>query len=189
MAAYTTIVSEGGLLPADFLDKVATDDVQGQRPEDFVVKFERPYARLLQAGVRFQAALGNHDKPENRDYAPYNMGSERYYTFVPPVDPITRWDTRVRFFALDSTNIDGEQMQWFEHEASESRAEWKIAFLHHPLYTPGRYTLSSRGHRFALEPTGISEPIARRASTGWSVSACWRVSGRVSKLSWKIDLT
>src|SRR5688572_864129 len=57
--------------PFDLVLAVGDNMYGSQRPEDFVVKFERPYARLLQAGVRFQAALGNHDKPENRDYAPY----------------------------------------------------------------------------------------------------------------------
>jgi len=75
------------------------------------------------------------------------------------VDPITRWDTRVRFFALDSTNLDGEQMKWLEHETSESRAEWKIALLHHPLYTSGRYTLAARGLRFALESSFVNGGI------------------------------
>lgn len=128
-------------------------------PEDYRLKFEEPYKVLLDAGVKFYAVLGNHDDPKQVFYEPFNMDGERYYTFTPPVDPITRWDTRVRFFAIDSTNLDGQQMQWFEHEASESRAEWKIAFLHHPLYTPGRYTLSSRGHRFALEASFVSGGI------------------------------
>ena len=128
-------------------------------PEDYRVKFEEPYKVLLDDGVRFYAVLGNHDDPKQIDYKPFNMKGNRYYTFTPPVDPITRWDTRVRFFALDSTNIDGEQMQWFEHEAAESRAEWKIALLHHPLYTSGRYALAARGLRFALESSFVNGGI------------------------------
>ncbi len=127
--------------------------------EDYRLKFEEPYKVLLDAGVKFYAVLGNHDDPKQVFYEPFNMDGDRYYTFTPPVDPITRWDTRVRFFALDSTNLDGQQMQWFEHEASESRAEWKIAFQHHPLYTPGRYTLAARGHRFALEASFVNGGI------------------------------
>jgi 3',5'-cyclic AMP phosphodiesterase CpdA len=124
--------------------------------EDYRVKFEAPYQLLLDAGVKFYAVLGNHDDPQQVNYAPFNMNGNRYYTFTPPVDPITRWDTRVRFFALDSTYLDAAQMSWFERESTESRAEWKIAFQHHPLYTPGRYTLSSRGHRFALESSFVN---------------------------------
>ena len=74
--------------------------------EDYRLKFEEPYKPLLDAGVKFYAALGNHDDPNQVYYKPFNMDGNRYYTFVPPVDPITRWDTRVRFFALDSTYLD-----------------------------------------------------------------------------------
>lgn len=119
--------------------------------EDYRLKFEEPYKALLDAGVKFYAALGNHDDSNQVYYEPFNMNGERYYTFVPPVDPITRWDTRVRFFALDSTYLDRAQSRWFDKETTGSNAEWKIAFLHHPVYTSGRYTLAARGIRFALE--------------------------------------
>ena len=124
--------------------------------EDYRLKFEEPYKPLLDAGVKFYAALGNHDDTNQIFYKPFNMDGHRYYTFVPPVDPITRWDTRVRFFALDSTYLSFEQIRWFEKEVTESRAEWKIAFLHHPLYTSGRYTLAARGIRLALESAFVN---------------------------------
>src|SRR3954463_4308319 len=42
------------------------DNIYGrQGPQDFVDKFERPYAALLQGGVMFFASLGNHDSPNN----------------------------------------------------------------------------------------------------------------------------
>lgn len=128
-------------------------------PEDYRLKFEEPYKALLEADVKFYAVLGNHDDPKQVYYEPFNMKGNRYYTFTPPVDPITRWDTRVRFFAMDSTNLDGDQMQWLEREAAESRAEWKIALLHHPLYTSGRYTLAARGLRFSLESSFVNGGI------------------------------
>lgn len=124
--------------------------------DDYRLKFEEPYRLLLDAGVKFYAALGNHDDTNQVFYKPFNMDGHRYYTFVPPVDPITRWDTRVRFFALDSTYLTFEQIRWFEHEVTESRAEWKIAFLHHPLYTSGRYALAARGIRLALESAFVT---------------------------------
>lgn len=119
--------------------------------EDYRLKFEEPYRALLEAGVKFYAALGNHDDSNQVYYEPFNMDGKRYYTFVPPVDPLTRWETRARFFALDSTYLDRAQSRWFDKETGESRADWKIAFLHHPVYTSGRYTLAARGIRFALE--------------------------------------
>src|SRR4051794_35146809 len=45
------------------------DNMYGrQDPQDFLSKFERPYAPLLQAGVTFYASLGNHDNQSNRFY-------------------------------------------------------------------------------------------------------------------------
>lgn len=126
---------------------------------DYRLKFEGPYTALLEAGVKFYAALGNHDDTNQIFYKPFHMNGQRYYTFVPPVDPITRWETRVRFFALDSTYIDRPQTQWLQKETTESRAEWKIAYLHHPVYTSGRYTLAARGIRFSLESAFVNGGI------------------------------
>ena len=121
-------------------------------PEDYRLKFEAPYQELLRDGVRFFAALGNHDDPRQVHYAPFNMDGERYYSFAPPEDPLTRLATRVEFFALDSTSLDAVQIQWLDERLEASSADWKIVFLHHPLYTSGRYRNTSRAHRLALEP-------------------------------------
>ena len=120
------------------------DNMYGsQRPSDFVQKFERPYAALLNAGVKFQASLGNHDRPENVSYAPYNMGGQRYYTFV---------RKNVRFFALDSTIMDRKQLDWVESELKDAREDWKICFFHHPLYSDAARHGSSFDLRQVLEP-------------------------------------
>jgi hypothetical protein len=50
-------------------------------------------------------------------------------------------------------------MTWLEKEMTESRAEWKIAYLHHPLYTSGRYGLAARGIRFSLESALVNGGI------------------------------
>jgi predicted phosphodiesterase len=151
MAAYRQ------LFAFDFVLMAGDNIYEGPATEeDYRLKFEEPYRQLLDAGVKFYAALGNHDDTNQIYYKPFNMGGKRYYTFVPPVDPITRWDTRVRFFAIDSTYLDRDQTQWLARETSESRAEWKIVFMHHPLYTSGRYTMSARGIRFALESTFVT---------------------------------
>jgi len=103
--------------------------------------FERPYATLLENGVEFYAALGNHDFRTNRGedeiaYPGYNMLS-RYYTFT---------EQSVQFFALD-TNLAiakggrtadwQKQLQWLKRELARSPAPWKIVFAHHPVYSSG----------------------------------------------------
>jgi 3',5'-cyclic AMP phosphodiesterase CpdA len=123
------------------------DNMYGsQKPQDFVDKFERPYKALLDAGVRFFAALGNHDDQTNRSYKLFNMGGERYYTYV---------KGNVRFFVLDSDLLDPKQLAWIEAALKDSRDEWKICYFHHPLYSDGRTHGSSVDLRVVLEPLFI----------------------------------
>jgi predicted phosphodiesterase len=119
---------------------------------DYRRKFEEPYRPLLDSGVTFYAVLGNHDDPRQVDYRPFNMEGKRYYTFGPPEDIIAKIKTRVQFFAVDSTNLDRTQLSWLDERLASSKADWKICFFHHPLYTSGRYRRTSLGHRWILEP-------------------------------------
>jgi predicted MPP superfamily phosphohydrolase len=123
------------------------DNMYGsQKPQDFVDKFEHPYKALLDAGVRFYASLGNHDDQTNRFYKLYNMGGERYYTYV---------KGNVRFFVLDSDLLDSKQLAWIEAALKDSRDEWKICYFHHPLYSDGRTHGSQIDVRVVLEPLFI----------------------------------
>ena len=120
------------------------DNIYGrQTPQDFVTKFERPYAALLQAGVVFYAALGNHDNQNNRFYAGFHMGGERYFTFV---------KKNVRFFVLDSNEIDPRQRAWLDDALQRSTEDWRICYFHHPLYSDGGRHGSDVSLRVALEP-------------------------------------
>jgi len=120
------------------------DNMYGrQQPEDFVTKFERPYAALLSAGVAFYASLGNHDNPRNSQYEGFHMGGERYYTFN---------RKNVRFFVLDSNQMDPKQLAWIDDALKQSQDEWKICYFHHPLYSDGGRHGPSVQLRVALEP-------------------------------------
>jgi hypothetical protein len=124
----------------------------GERPDDFVEKFERPYKPLLDAGVKFYAALGNHDDPNQRFYKPFNMNGERYYSFKAPRGS-------VRFFALDSNYVDKTQLAWLEKDLSASDSEWKICFFHHPLYSSGDTHGSNLALREQLEPLFLKHGV------------------------------
>jgi predicted phosphodiesterase len=128
-------------------------------PADYEAKFEAPYKALLDAGVQFFAVLGNHDDPRQVDYPPFHMRGRRYYTFTPPVPVLTRLRTRVRFFALDSNNLDSSQMDWLDRELARSTADWNVALMHYPMYSAGRYGLQARRQRFSLESRFISGGI------------------------------
>src|SRR5262245_8346766 len=114
----------------------------GQKPDDFVKKFEKPYAGLLAAGVSFRASLGNHDQPTNVSYKFYNMDG-RYYSYV---------RNNVRFVVLDSTQVDAQQVQWLEGTLRDAKEEWKVCYFHHPLYSNAARHGSSVDLRVVLEP-------------------------------------
>jgi len=122
------------------------DNVYGsEAPKDFAAKFERPYQALINGGVKFYAALGNHDDPAlQKGYKPFHMEGERYYSFRPAKG--------VRFFALDSNYMDKEQRDWLVKQLAESGSDWKILFFHHPIYSSGEKHGSNVELRSVLEP-------------------------------------
>jgi len=129
------------------------DNLYGsERPQDFKVKFEEPYKPLLDAGVKFYAALGNHDAREQRYYKPFNMDGKLYYSFSPKAN--------VRFFMLESTYPVPEQIQWAEKELQGSGSDWKIAVFHHPLYSSGERHGSDTRLREVLEPLFIKYNVS-----------------------------
>ncbi len=120
------------------------DNLYGsERPQDFDKKFMRPYKALLDGGIEFNAALGNHDDPNQRYFKPFHLDGQRYRTFK---------KGNVRFFVIDSNYLDPAQLKWLEKELSQSGSDWKIPYFHHPLYTTAR-----RGPE--VEVRAVLEPL------------------------------
>ena len=129
------------------------DNLYGSEGEaDYASKFERPYKPLLDAGVKFYAALGNHDDPSQTLYKQFNMDGKRYYSFKAPRGS-------VRFFVLDSTYMPKEQLDWLEKELASSDSDWKIAYFHHPIYSSGEKHGSDDGLRKQIEPLFIKNGV------------------------------
>lgn len=133
-------------------------------PKGFEKRFIEPYSPLLLRGVEFRGAIGNHDeRNQNGVYLQqmvFGMGSKTYHSF-------SKNDELVEFFCIDSTLLNddkdpqekSDQLKWLEKALSESKARWKIAYLHHPIYSSAK----KHGHlgsdedehlavRAALEP-------------------------------------
>ena len=134
--------------PFDFVLMMGDNLYGGDNARDFEKKFEKPYRALLDLGVKFYAALGNHDDPGRQIvYEKFNMGGKKYYSFKPK--------DGVRFFALDSNYMDKKQLEWLEGELKASASEWKIAFFHHPIYSSGEKHGSNVELRNVLEPVMV----------------------------------
>jgi Calcineurin-like phosphoesterase len=126
------------------------DNLYGSKtPQDFKRKFELPYKALLDEKVKFYAALGNHDVDSERQYALFNMNGKRYYSFK---------EGNVRFFALDTTYIDREQIEWLEKELASSK-DRKICFFHHPLYSSAKRHGGDEHLRSILEPMFVRSGV------------------------------
>lgn len=130
--------------PFDFVIMLGDNIYGGSSPHDFEAKFEMPYKRLLDGGVKFYATLGNHDKDSERSYKLFNMNGESYYTFK---------KGNARFFALNSNYMDPKQLSWLENQLQGAdNKDWKICYFHHPLYSSGRMHGPATDLRRSLEP-------------------------------------
>lgn len=117
----------------------------GNLRQRFETVFRRPLRPLIDAGVRFELAIGNHDgglyfSDDGLDEIEAELqllGTPgRYYaTSHGPVD----------IFYLDSS-VPGlygpgasEQLDWLDDALASATNQWKIVALHHPPYSSGKH--------------------------------------------------
>ena len=137
------MVAVRGEFAFDFAIMMGDNFYGSQEPADLVKKFDLPYKPLLDAGVTFHAAIGNHDELATIHYPPLNMRGQRYYTYA---------REHIRFFVLDTNVMDATQLQWLEAALQQSREPWRVAYFHHPLYgNAGRHG-ANIDIRLLLEP-------------------------------------
>jgi 3',5'-cyclic AMP phosphodiesterase CpdA len=129
--------------PLDLVLTVGDNMYGSQKPKDYVNKFEKPFAGLLEGGVPFFATFGNHDDDGQRFYARFNMNGARHYTFA-------RKD--VRFIVLDTNLLTDAQLKWADETLAAARERWRIASFHHPLYSNAGRHGSNVELRVKLEP-------------------------------------
>jgi hypothetical protein len=140
-----------GRFPYKFALMVGDNLYGSESARDYERKFSLPYKALIDGGVQFYAALGNHDDGGQTQYKLFNMNGQKYYSFKP--------ENGVRFFALDSNYVDQKQLQWLDKELAASGSDWKIAFFHHPLYSSGATHGSAELQRGLIEPVFIKHGV------------------------------
>jgi predicted phosphodiesterase len=153
VATATQMAKTRATFPFEIAVTTGDNLLGSERPQDFRNKFETPYKPLLDAGVTFYATLGNHDAQEQRYYKLFNMNGKLYYSFKAPKQD-------VRFFMLESTYMDPDQVKWIENELKTSTEAWKIVVLHHPPYSSGATHGSSLSLRATLEPMFVKYGVS-----------------------------
>jgi 3',5'-cyclic AMP phosphodiesterase CpdA len=125
--------------------------------------FRKPLGPLIDAGVEFELAIGNHEIEENPDalqevadkLSRLGLPNSYYKATHGPID----------FFILDSSlpladlaDAD-EQLAWLERELAASTATWQVAALHHQLYSSGKKRAPDPRVREALEPIFVEHGV------------------------------
>jgi len=124
--------------------------------------FSRPYRPLIDAGVAWELAVGNHDveggdgdrsgrggRADEIAAELAHFGKDRSY-YAARHGP-------VELFVVDSGMVLArgpaaeQQLAWLAEALAASHAPWKVALMHHPPYSSGRHG-SSLPLRRALEP-------------------------------------
>jgi hypothetical protein len=118
--------------------------------------FVRPMLPLIEAGVRFQLAIGNHDG--GLDFSDEALGEiEDHLTLLgTPARYYSTVEGPAELFYLDSSSpgLFGErsaQLEWLDDTLADSTSQWRIVAMHHPIHSSGRHGPTPHAQRL-LEP-------------------------------------
>lgn len=136
--------------PYEFVLMMGDNMYGGESPKDFEEKFSDVYKPLLDAKVKFYAALGNHDLALQAHYEKFNMNGKEYYRFK---------KGNVSFYALNSTYMDKKQINWLQEQLALDTSEWKVCFFHHSPYSSAKSHGSDDGLRKIVEPIFVQHGV------------------------------
>lgn len=112
--------------------------------------FVRPYRPLIDAGVRWELAIGNHEITEKHSPDAAREIAAQLRRLGKPGTFYVASHGPVDVFVLDSSTpaVTGEkataQIAWLDDALASSAARWKVAVLHHPLYSSGKHGSTER---------------------------------------------
>lgn len=132
----------------------------GNIKKEAVKAFEKPYAPLLSAGVKFVVALGNHDTVHGfeGDQLEYFKMPGRYYRKSLCNDMYH--GANVTAVVIDSNILakDAMHQQWLKDtlkdEQTKAEPHWTVVIAHHPVHTSGAHGKDAFTHNLqaVLDP-------------------------------------
>ncbi len=123
--------------------------------------FVKPMTPLLDAGVTFDLAIGNHDGGLRRSDRAFEEIEGEIRLLDTPGRFYTRTYGPADVFFLDSS-VPGlfgaessEQLEWLDDTLASATSQWRIVTMHHPAYSSGHYGSTPREDELLV-------PILRR---------------------------
>jgi 3',5'-cyclic AMP phosphodiesterase CpdA len=157
MAVATRLAQTYRQTPFGLVAHLGDISYYGNFEERYDEVFAKPMAPLIDAGVGFELAIGNHDRDlRHSDEGLEEIEAELRLLGTPSLYYSTTHGP-VDFFFLDSSvpGVFGpgasRQWEWLDDSLASSTSQWKIVALHHPLYSSGQHG-STVGARKRLEP-------------------------------------
>lgn len=129
----------------------------GKIEDRFDDVFVRPMRPLIDAGVRFELAVGNHDGDLHHSDESLAEIDAELRLLGTPARHYTTSHGPADFFYLDSSapglyGADSSvQLEWLDDALASSTNQWKIVCLHHPPYSSGAHGSTPRADE-VLEP-------------------------------------
>jgi hypothetical protein len=136
----------------------------GRIEERFDDVFVRPYRPLIDAGVAFEVAIGNHDGDVHWSDERLEAIDAELRLLGTPARYFTTTHGPADFFYLDSSKPglfgpgSSDQLAWLDEALARSTSQWKIVCLHHPVYSSGKHGPTPGAH-LLLEPILVRHAV------------------------------
>jgi 3',5'-cyclic AMP phosphodiesterase CpdA len=164
MAVAARMARTYELLPYGLVSLLGDIVYYGPIRDRFDDVFLRPMAPLIDAGVDFQLAVGNHDGGLNHSDESLAEIEDQLAYLGTPARHYASSRGPVDFFILDSSSPalygpgSATQLEWLDDTLASSTRQWRIVTLHHPVYSSGRHGSDPRAHQL-LEPILVRHKV------------------------------
>jgi hypothetical protein len=145
------------LVPFELVALLGDICYYGSIRERFDDVFIRPMSPLIDAGVEFELAVGNHDGGvHHSDESLGEIEAQLEYLGTPArYYSSTRGPAELFYLDSSSPGLFGDdsstQLEWLDDSLASSTSQWKVVLLHHPVHSSGRHG-STPNADVVLEP-------------------------------------